>query len=1156
MASIPKREEVFVFDYEVTPGWTYNGILKKFSPCEQMNNIRTQLCPPRFDFEIRKKGELDYYVRESDIWRKSEWVQEFRNIKTGDVILLKGSKIIEKKGDNVLPHHQTHIVSSVNFKYNADMLIHFSCLIADDMLSDLKKYLLTVVNSGKVNYIPLGIVTAFTRAYIYPRGGKGKELTSCKHSLLEFCRHLRESEATYPYTAYLLTPVPCTTSSEPTPASGLNNTMKNNCTIVPNTDQKQNLVHLESTLISSNDKVKNQQATSNENNSRLRGLCSSANKGVQRQTSNRSITRNYSNLHNPNIMLGVGHGGNGRYLRKEKHPISAEKTQGLQKEGKSCKGIQPVEVHKSHRGSNPRESLEDKLQILGKDKVSHLPGQTKCQKCICPDGKCEKENNVNPGIDKDPQVREIITASRTTIQKQKENYNASDYFYHYPSSMHLAPNSHVVQSVNQTISSSSIVHENIEIPHTKDPSHEFKEDGASVQARECIKRCKKPSSVCDKLMLEEAEGSTGLEKHLVEDTQGCDQGAQLKEESNNLYVDAKRGLVTGSSKTSENQALLKRGLLNVIPDLRGEFATDVKDKDINLGKTSKENDENMGSNKSYQNCKKNEEGNTSKFPSSCAEPSGVGKLIAKYSDDTHKPGAKYTGFNKLSIPEDKGNITHLPGYLKPVKEACDGCGMKRKYYGVLSEKKPKTIILLGASGSGKTTLVNFVANYFSGVKSADGEVVHVVGNSNDVRSRTTSITAYTFCSGANDTPFTIIDTPGLNDSSGAEVRDHIQSLKTFLANAASQNLEVHVIGFVAQAHLVRLTSSERLVMDYVSTLFGQDITEHFVTFVTFSDYQEIPPVVEAMKNYGVKCNLFLKFNNSAISNNKTDEVDDLDRVYWKIGCKSWKKVVKSLENLPALSVNAMKTVQNEMYATTVIETAERNLRAELKAYITYSKGLEHQDKEVICTGEQVWELATVLKCLKSFELSCTLNIVDVLIPFADEVFKENRVNVRIGIWLLSLVPSRNLFEAGLQVLQSMAPLYKHVDENSKKWRNPTTNQVSEVSHCSVCVGYHKVERVTSKRDSTALILYECRECSCNANVHITKLADEETSESSQYSSFDVNKLLQHTRKCLTEILSEYSIPGYEVPVDYYLRHISNCTAYNFGELLKQLLKLT
>ncbi|KAG7163328.1 putative AIG1 family-like protein [Homarus americanus] len=432
-------------------------------------------------------------------------------------------------------------------------------------------------------------------------------------------------------------------------------------------------------------------------------------------------------------------------------------------------------------------------------------------------------------------------------------------------------------------------------------------------ARECIKRCKKPSSVCDKLMLEEAEGSTGLEKHLVEDTQGCDQGAQLKEESNNLYVDAKRGLVTGSSKTSENQALLKRGLLNVIPDLRGEFATDVKDKDINLGKTSKENDENMGSNKSYQNCKKNEEGNTSKFPSSCAEPSGV-------------------------------------GYLKPVKEACDGCGMKRKYYGVLSEKKPKTIILLGASGSGKTTLVNFVANYFSGVKSADGEVVHVVGNSNDVRSRTTSITAYTFCSGANDTPFTIIDTPGLNDSSGAEVRDHIQSLKTFLANAASQNLEVHVIGFVAQAHLVRLTSSERLVMDYVSTLFGQDITEHFVTFVTFSDYQEIPPVVEAMKNYGVKCNLFLKFNNSAISNNKTDEVDDLDRVYWKIGCKSWKKVVKSLENLPALSVNAMKTVQNEMYATTVIETAERNLRAELKAYITYSKGLEHQDKEVICTG--------------------------------------------------------------------------------------------------------------------------------------------------------------------------------------------------------------
>ncbi|KAK4314998.1 hypothetical protein Pmani_013753 [Petrolisthes manimaculis] len=256
--------------------------------------------------------------------------------------------------------------------------------------------------------------------------------------------------------------------------------------------------------------------------------------------------------------------------------------------------------------------------------------------------------------------------------------------------------------------------------------------------------------------------------------------------------------------------------------------------------------------------------------------------------------------------------------LQPIEEG-EICGMTRKYYGIKSVQKEKVIILLGAAGCGKTTLVNFIANYFQGNKKANGELIHVARCCNNIDSITKIITAYTFCNDKEHTPITIIDTPGLNDSSGAEIRDHVLSLKTFLANIVSHNIEIHTIGFVAQAHLVRLTSSERLVMDYISTVFGETCGDHIITFVTFSDNQENPPIVEAMKNYGVNCKLFLKFNNSVLTIKKGDDVDELDRAYWRIGHKSWKKCMKALEEQLPLSIHTMETLQNNVYVSQVWE---------------------------------------------------------------------------------------------------------------------------------------------------------------------------------------------------------------------------------------------
>ncbi|KAK8732482.1 hypothetical protein OTU49_006783 [Cherax quadricarinatus] len=538
-----------------------------------------------------------------------------------------------------------------------------------------------------------------------------------------------------------------------------------------------------------------------------------------------------------------------------------------------------------------------------------------------------------------------------------------------------------------------------------------------------------------------------------------------------------------------------------------------------------------------------------------------GKAEAKVSHVSNMCNAPFKSY-EVSQKKDEEDFGLTAGYLKPVKEAFNECGMMRKYYGVHSEMKEKTIILLGASGSGKTTLVNFIANYFKGVKSADGELVHVVRNTNDVRSYTTSVTAYTFCSSEHESPITVIDTPGLNDSSGAEVRDHVQSLKTFLANAASQNLEIHGIGFVAQAHLVRLTSSERLVMDYVSTLFGEGIEDHFFTFITFADNLEMPPVVEAIKNYGVKCNIFLKFNNSSLSNNKTDEIDDLDRVYWRIGSKSWRKCMKSLQNLPALSVNIIKSLQSEVYASTVIDSAERALRTEIKTFIGYMKRQNFMTKEGIHVCEKVWELAAIVHHFRSTHLSDSNNVEDILAHFAEEVCKDNGIAHYYCMKLLSLAPSRILLNTGIGIIQSTATIYREASESLNKRRTPSSIAL-EYLYCHKCDKHHELRRTETTTKSkwslrtpnAAVITYKCTECECDADIHGEKPFGEDPPEEYLISNNDnLNTLLEHTGECITKVIKDFSTSEYLLDKDYYLNVINEVTGQQYGELIHDLLQ--
>lgn len=484
--------------------------------------------------------------------------------------------------------------------------------------------------------------------------------------------------------------------------------------------------------------------------------------------------------------------------------------------------------------------------------------------------------------------------------------------------------------------------------------------------------------------------------------------------------------------------------------------------------------------------------------------------------------------------------------LGPVKET-EICGIMRKFYGVIPEGEGKTMILLGASGSGKTTLVNFIANYFIGNRKATGELIQVAMNSNDIQGHTTQITGYTFCQSKNDYPVTIIDTPGLNDSSGAEVHDHIQSLKTFLANADSQDLKIHAIGFVAQAHIVRLTSSERLVMDYISSLFGKEIERHVVSFVTFSDNQEAPPIVEAIKSYGVSCCVFLKFNNSALSNNKEEEIDELDRIYWRIGCKSWKKCLKLLDSLPSLS---FKSLTDEIYATQILEVAERDLMTEIKDFMNYCRKNKVINKEVFHNAERVWALAETVEELRFIKTS-QCSSVNILLNYVETCASQNSyLSTKDCMKLLFLSPSRPLLKAGLAIISSVAPIYNSV----KQMCDSSQERKVDLPYMLFCHGCEK-NHVFTRTETYSLINkvktnknigYKCTQCNCPGEVHGEN--ENESYEHSESNALTPWKLLNHTRNNIEKILRDLCLPDNKIHEDEYikwLKYFANQEAQQF-----------
>ncbi|CAL4214783.1 unnamed protein product, partial [Meganyctiphanes norvegica] len=183
--------------------------------------------------------------------------------------------------------------------------------------------------------------------------------------------------------------------------------------------------------------------------------------------------------------------------------------------------------------------------------------------------------------------------------------------------------------------------------------------------------------------------------------------------------------------------------------------------------------------------------------------------------------------------------------------------IRRKYIGRMKcMKETKSMILVGGTGVGKSSLINTLVNKIYGVQFEDDFRLRVTEKEcrrkSSAVSQTEWITVYQFfhMPGMSiDYNLVIIDTPGLNDTTGLECDRLVFDRLGHLLKIRKYSIdELNFIGMVTPASATRLTSAQRYIYDGCMKMFGNDVKDIIHIMATFSDGS--PPQIEAVLNAG------------------------------------------------------------------------------------------------------------------------------------------------------------------------------------------------------------------------------------------------------------------------------------------------------------------
>ena len=241
----------------------------------------------------------------------------------------------------------------------------------------------------------------------------------------------------------------------------------------------------------------------------------------------------------------------------------------------------------------------------------------------------------------------------------------------------------------------------------------------------------------------------------------------------------------------------------------------------------------------------------------------------------------------------------------------------------------KVMMVVGSVGCGKTTMVNAMINHIVGVQWKDDfrlKITHELSSNqgagtigNQAHSQTQFVSCYTlpYMEGFK-IPYnvTIVDTPGFGVTGRIENDKVItEQIRRFFNAKGSEGIDhVDAVCFIVRAGNSRLTQKQQYVFDRILAMFGKDMKKNFLVLFSFSDGQK-PPALSAMLAAGIledEINFF-KFNNSALfaANSGEDYEYSFDRMFWRMGIKSFEKFFHELAKMEPKSLVLTKQVLDE-----------------------------------------------------------------------------------------------------------------------------------------------------------------------------------------------------------------------------------------------------
>ncbi len=123
------------------------------------------------------------------------------------------------------------------------------------------------------------------------------------------------------------------------------------------------------------------------------------------------------------------------------------------------------------------------------------------------------------------------------------------------------------------------------------------------------------------------------------------------------------------------------------------------------------------------------------------------------------------------------------------------------------------------------------------------------------------------------------------------------------------------VGFVVQSALVRLIVSQKYIFNSVLGMFGKDIGENVRFLITFSDGDQHPPVLEAVKEANLTCLMdstgspcHQRFNNGAIYKSQKSANNRRFHLDWEDGIENFKSFFDDMSDMPTKSLQITKEV--------------------------------------------------------------------------------------------------------------------------------------------------------------------------------------------------------------------------------------------------------